>query len=325
MKDGQEKDRKTQTYQGGIRKMSTRKTQSSGHRPKVISFVNFKGGVGKTTVAVNVAATMASADVGKKVLLIDTDAQANATIWCCGQRTWKEKLHDKTVNTVYQLFKDADSRYRNFDFNQSISATGDALLGGHAPGLRLLSSTYKMMDAEDLLWNVGPHDKTTILKNRLINEISGYDVVIIDCPPNTYCVTQNAIRMSDSIFVVAIPDFLSLIGFNELVERLLKLQNKIKIKGPVPVRGVVVSSYNPKLNEHKTGIEQLRVVVDKLAGKQWIDPRCKLYDPPISRSIACSNAARRGLPVGNTGTPGGFKLQLEFSDLSRALMRDLGI
>jgi chromosome partitioning protein len=206
----------------------------------VICFVNFKGGVGKTTVAVNVAATLAREPFNKRVLLIDADAQANASIWIMGATLWRNRVMKKPQNTVLQIFRDREYKVQGFKFAKAVVSNPFRL--GLTPKLDLLPSTYKMMDAEDLLWRIHPEIPVQqIMGETLEHFLGGYDVVIIDCPPNTYRVTQNAIAMSKFIFVPCIPDFLSLVGFKELVSRLRDLGGVLgaNFGKMIPIRGII--------------------------------------------------------------------------------------
>ena len=284
---------------------------------KVISLVNFKGGVGKTSVAVNLAATLASNEprFGKKVLLIDLDAQANASIWAMGDKWWNERLGDETEITVMQIFLDARGGSQRFDFEDAVIT--ENLFDGYAPNLHLLPSTYKMMDAEDMVWDAQV-PKTMVLKHRLGQYLNGdsYDVVVIDCPPNTYRVTQNALAMSDFIFVPAIPDYLSVIGFRELVRRINELRYILELPHPVPVRAVIVNAHNPGWTEFKVGFLQLQRAILDLKDSKFITPRCELLEPCISRSVANSNASRKKLPLFALKTPGALKLADEYRALA---------
>jgi chromosome partitioning protein len=180
-----------------------------------------------------------------------------------------------------------------------------------------------MMFAEQLVLESQTAPRTRILKNGLHEYLTDYDIVIIDCPPNTYYVTQNALSMSDYIIVPMIPDFLSAIGFQELIERLHGLAPILEMRTPLPILGIIVNSYNERLAEARTAVAQIRGLVNKLQNGKKVQNRVKLFEPFISRAIAMSNAARRGLPVHGTKTPGGYKLAMEFKDLASSVLKEM--
>jgi len=273
-------------------------TERDAMAKNVICFVNFKGGVGKTTVAVNVAATLAREPFNKKVLLIDADAQANASIWAMGAEQWRKQVMKKPQNTVLQIFRDWEFKTHGFKFPTALVQNPFPI--ALAPNLDLLPSTYKMMDAEDLLWRIHPDIPVQqIMSETLKPFLPIYDVVIIDCPPNTYRVTQNAIAMSRFIFVPCIPDFLSLVGFKELVSRLRELGGVLgaNFGKVIPIRGIIVNRYKEGLKAATAGMAELRRAVKDLKNEGTLPPQCELMAPTIKDTTAFAQAAEQNRPI----------------------------
>jgi len=286
-------------------------------------FVNFKGGVGKTTVAVNVAATLAKAPFHKKVLLIDMDAQANASIWAMGSTAWQRRVMKHPQNTVFQIFRDKEFQTTAFDFDKALIK---APFGPHVPNLDLLPSTYKMIDAEDLLWRIKPDLPVSELAGRALRPyLERYDVVVVDCPPNTYRITQNAIAMSRFIFVPCVPDFLSLVGFRELVSRLKFLGGTLGAHHGklIPIRGVIVNRYKTNQKATAAGMIQLKVAVRDLKNDGSLLPRCELIDPPIKETTAFQQAAEAQTPISGINAPIATEAAQQVTDLSRKIIEIL--
>jgi len=287
----------------------------------VICFVNFKGGVGKTTVAVNVAATLAREPFNKKVLLIDMDAQANASIWLMGAKRWQKQVMDKPQNSVFQIFRDEQYHTHAFDFSRAIIK--NPFPRGLAPNLELLPSTYKMMDAEDLVWRLGPGVPVQhLVRAALRPYFHQYDLVVVDCPPNTYRVTQNAIAMSRFIFVPCVPDFLSLVGFRELVSRLEYLGGVLggAFGRLIPIRGVIINRYRDGFLATAAGIQELRRAVVELKNEGLLLPQCELMTPTIKDSTTFAQAADRNVPIFGIAAPIAKEATEQFKDLSKKIL-----
>jgi chromosome partitioning protein len=264
----------------------------------VICFVNFKGGVGKTTIALNVAAALARPPHNKNILLIDMDAQANASIWAMGPRAWQQHVMNKSQNSVFQILHDKKFNTNAFKFDHSI--VKNPFPGGLAPHLDLLPSTYKMIDAEDILWRLGPDIPVQqIFREALEPYLPRYDLVIIDCPPNTYRVTQNAISMSRYIFVPCVPDFLSLIGLKELVSRLEHLGGVLGARHGklIPIRGIVINRFKEGLLAINAGMAELKKAVNDLKNSGALLARCQVMVPNIKDTTAFAQAAERQKPI----------------------------
>lgn len=224
----------------------------------VISFINLKGGVGKTTSAVNVAATLAkrelepksSSDKNKKkqasVLLIDLDPQSNASLTLLNKEQYLEI--DKNNKTLYQLFeheilRDDDSD--TFNLNSIRVTPIDGLK------LDLLPSSLKLIDIQDKL--VGYHryylSATDILFNALhkLNDPQGraYTHIIVDCPPSLGLITLNALSLSRYFIVPTFLDAYSYWGLDKIVERVERLK-KCKASCEVELLGVLYSKVDPK-------------------------------------------------------------------------------
>jgi chromosome partitioning protein len=184
---------------------------------KVVSFVNYKGGVGKTTLAVEISASLAH-HYNKKVLLIDADPQTNATFCLMDEDEWDEHYRDKTLKEIFE----AEMRNEIIDINQLIIKEG-LKIHSYTRNLHLIPSHIELYDIDIRLASIigaGATRARTILKRYINNIKENYDYIIIDCPPNMYLVTQNAIVASDSIIITCLPEYLSTRGI-ALIDRVV--------------------------------------------------------------------------------------------------------
>jgi chromosome partitioning protein len=205
-------------------------------RAKVISFINYKGGVGKTTSTYHVGCWLAQQH-DQKVLLIDIDPQTNLTFLCSPIELWeKQKKRVGTIATIYDRFQ----RGVALDTKRYIWKTPIKLPTERLPNVDLIPCDIELL-GEDLggsqisgtfatLDAVRKHAKQYLKERmfliRAIREVEdAYDFVLIDCPPNLYLMTQNALAASENYVVTAIPDHLSTIGLNILVSKVRKIDS----------------------------------------------------------------------------------------------------
>lgn len=193
---------------------------------KVISFVNMKGGVGKTTLAVNVAYALAQLH-RKQVLIVDADPQFNATQFLIDDDDYIKHIEDESKGTLREIFVPrrtgafSTRAGKSKDHDKRKMALADCTLnvfnGGPGRGkLDLLPSTLALIELE--LWQRG---SVLRLAKFLKEKAAHYDFVIIDCPPTISMFTQAAIYASDGYLVPIRPDPLSVIGL-PLLERWLE-------------------------------------------------------------------------------------------------------
>jgi chromosome partitioning protein len=219
----------------------------------VISFINLKGGVGKTTSAVNIAATLAKRHIksGEKskpasVLLIDLDPQSNASLTLLNKEQYAEI--DQANKTLYQLFENEiarDDDSETFDLGNIRVTPIEGL------NLDLLPSSLKLIDIQDKL--VGYHryylSATDILFNALHKlknpEGKAYTHIIFDCPPSLGLITLNALSLSRYFIVPTLLDAYSHWGLDKIVERVDRLK-RCKASCDVELLGVLYSKVDTK-------------------------------------------------------------------------------
>ncbi|MDD3899098.1 MAG: AAA family ATPase [Syntrophomonadaceae bacterium] len=227
---------------------------------KVVSVINLKGGVGKTTLTVGLAEFLAL-EHDKKVLVIDTDPQTNASIALIGENQWREC--NNQGHTLHQLFKDHLEDTCVFELSESI-ITRTSNLDGGLNNLHLLPSSLDFIQIQDLLINIGhisyikPID---VLMDALDNRLNDYDVVLIDCPPNLGLVTQNALNISDYFLIPVIPDFMSTYGVPQIIDVVRNFSRKTGHM--VLPLGIIISMYRANVTRHNDTIERLENIGKK--------------------------------------------------------------
>ena len=224
---------------------------------KVISFINLKGGVAKTTTAVGTALALAER-YGKKVLVIDLDPQTNCTNMLIGEERWREL--DDAGHTIFTLYEDMLDDGDNFVLENVIQKNVGNIKG--VTGVDLLPSSLKMVYLQDELieiknkrdFSLNPYD---VLGNAIDSIMGKYDYILIDCPPNLGILTLNGLKISDGYVIPTVPDILSTYGIPQILNRIDKFskntKHKIKCLGIVPTKVKLAS------NLHKNTMEDLRL------------------------------------------------------------------
>lgn len=175
----------------------------------ILSFVNLKGGVGKTAISVNFAAFCGSR--GLKTLLVDTDPQTNATFSCISVLNWKE--HSSKKGTIANLMG-----MRRHTSAQGAKVTpNEIIIENVFSNVDLLPSHLDLFTIDlDLAGAIARESKLT----RALSEVmDNYQIIVCDCPPNLTIPTQNALAMSTHFAVPVSPDFLSALGIGILLNR----------------------------------------------------------------------------------------------------------
>lgn len=218
---------------------------------KIVSFINLKGGVGKTTTAVNIAATIANK--GESVLLIDLDPQTNATVSVIDQEVWQERHN--SCQTLYHLFDDMLNGTERFKLEDAIM-TG---VGG-IKKLDLLPSSLHLVEIQDAIPDMDNKayvSHVDVVGNAISKIISDYRFIIIDCPPNLGAITLNGINMSDYYVVPTVPDILSKIGISLILNRIDNFKKKKKTCN-IDLSGIIFTKIDYRTNLHKSTMGELR-------------------------------------------------------------------
>ena len=211
---------------------------------KVISFVNLKGGVGKTTLAVSYASYLGRQQ-GKRVLLVDLDPQTNASFWVMGFNEWKS--HAESNGTVADLIG-ATAQKRLGSNRKTIT---DVLYHSSAFGFDLIPSDLALYTMDLDLASVPL--KELKLKKALTGCDTAYDYVVCDCPPNLTIPTQNALALSTHYVVPIALDYFSSIGISLLKARIGKLGEELD--NHPHLGGIVISRAGSRPGWHKAETE----------------------------------------------------------------------
>lgn len=223
---------------------------------KTTALINLKGGVAKTTTTVGLASFL-SGVFGKKVLVIDIDPQTNCTTMLIGDKKWEE-LNTQEL-TIHSLFDGAIHGKDDFDISSIIQKNVSGIK--EAPTVDLIPSSLKMIDIQDKIATVPPGDffagsAVDVLRRATWKMSGNYDYILIDCPPNMGLITLNALRISDSYMIPAIPDILSTYGIPQIVKRVEKFAEKIAQN--IRCLGVVATKVRVQSGLHMRTLERLK-------------------------------------------------------------------
>ncbi|MCR5672195.1 MAG: AAA family ATPase [Lachnospiraceae bacterium] len=249
---------------------------------KIISIANQKGGVGKTTTAINLAAALA--DQGKKVLLIDCDPQGNAT---SGFGIDKNNIE----NTVYELMLGDCS-------------VKDCIIKDVRKNLSLIPSNVNLAGADIEL--IGKEKKEFILKEEIDWVVSDYDYVLIDCPPSLNTLTVNSMVASSTVLVPIQCEYYALEGISQLIYTINLVRERLN---PVlNIEGVVFTMYDSRTNLSQQVVNNVKENLSQY-----------VFETVIPRNIRLAEAPSYGEPIMEYDPKSvGAK---SYSDLAKELIR----
>ena len=252
---------------------------------KIVSFSNQKGGVGKTTSCVNIAAQVAKKD--KKVLLIDMDPQGNAT---SGLGVPKSKVK----KTVYDVI------IGRSEANEAIIKTNFKNLWVIPANMNLAGAELELHELEEA------NDESLNYIKIAINSLKDkYDYIFIDCPPSLGMLTVKALSVSDGIVIPMQCEFYSLEGMSQLLNTVKKIR---QIYNPeLRIVGILLTMYNGRLTLTNQVVAELKKYYSEL-----------LFKVPISRTVRLSEAPGYGEPICYHDPYG--KGSLEYAAVSKELM-----
>lgn len=234
-------------------------------QPRVLTVANQKGGVGKTTTAINLGTALAA--IGERVLLIDLDPQGNASTGL------GVEMRARKLSTYDVLLGDA--------------AISDAAVATDVPRVSIVPATMDLLGAEITL--AAQKDRTHRLKNAIaaLSTPSGgspYSYILIDCPPSLNLLTVNAMVAADGILVPLQCEFFALEGLSQLLKTVEQVRSTIN--PDLEIHGVVLTMFDPRNNLANQVIRDVRQFLGS-----------KVFETVIPRNVRVSEAPSYGKPV----------------------------
>lgn len=263
-------------------------------KAKIIAFMNLKGGVGKTSFVVNIATILAS-KYGKKVLVVDLDPQCNSTFWLLNYKEWGKNFSNKTKST-YQIFADRIHRTHDFVFEESVvkgvPRNGELLV----PMLDVLPASTDLIKVEDK-----QPESFKYIYQAIQPHCHQYDYIFLDCAPNFYTVTKNALLAADYCVVPYLPDFLSFSGFNFLAQEIRdfcdRFSSSFQDRKKPTIAAILISHYrrNSIIQEETLGDLDRQMIL--LREERLIHPRCERLEPKIRFTVDIADSTNAQLPI----------------------------
>ena len=227
---------------------------------RVIAISNQKGGVGKTTTAINLSACLA--EKGKRVLTIDMDPQGNTTSGLGIDKSTVE-------HTSYQLLTNETTIW-------------EAMTPSIVPGLSVIASERSLAGAEIEL--IGVEDREFILKKEVDKVRDNYDFVIIDCPPSLNTLTVNAMTTADTVLVPIQCEYYALEGLSQLIHTIDLVKERLNKR--LKMEGVVFTMYDARTNLSLQVVEEVKRSLGQ-----------SVYRTIIPRNVRLGESPSHGLPI----------------------------
>jgi chromosome partitioning protein len=228
---------------------------------KIIAIANQKGGVGKTTTAINLAASLAVLD--HKVLVIDADPQANTT-------------------SGLNFSPDSDEKRTVYEVMEGKISAEDALIQTEIANLHMIPSHINLVGVEIEMLDVA--ERESVLRNALAPIRDNYDFILIDCSPSLGLVTVNCLTAADSVIIPVQPEFFALEGLGKLLQTIRLVQEGVNPS--LTIEGFLVTMFDGRTRVHTQVVGELREHFGDM-----------VFRTIIQRNIRLSEAPSHGKPI----------------------------
>jgi chromosome partitioning protein len=237
---------------------------------RIIAFMNQKGGVGKTTTSVNLAAALA--ELGQKVCMVDMDPQAHLTI--------NYGLNPSTdLTSLYQVLVEGQS------FLAALREVGK--------NLALVPGSIDLAAAEVELVNVPGRE--TLLKTRIDSAKPQFDFMVLDCPPSLGLLTVNALAVAAEVIVPMQPHFLALQGVGKLLETVALVSRRMNPS--LKVSGIVLTMFDSQTKLSNEVVNDLKGFIEQAAGKNLPWSSTRIFSSRIRRNIKLAESPSFGQTI----------------------------